>query len=155
MTQREVADALGVSQATVSAWERDQWRPPKSQWRKLCEMLGITRKQIEEALARTEYAPDPAAPQTNVHVPIVGTGSGKTMAMVTALMAAMERHETKGRQRAAQPDVFTMTWPDGTVTVIEAKTSREGIAVLTEIDARLGRLETVMSRLLDLIGERG
>ena len=58
MIQRDVAEALDVSQSTISAWERDRWRVPKSKVRPLCHAIGGKAAQLDAAIVRTEFEED-------------------------------------------------------------------------------------------------
>lgn len=51
MTQMQLAEALGVRQASVSAWETGGERPRPATMRNLCEVLGVTPDELLAALA--------------------------------------------------------------------------------------------------------
>lgn len=46
LEQSQVADALGVSRALVSMWERDLSEPRVSQLKKLAEICGVSQKWL-------------------------------------------------------------------------------------------------------------
>lgn len=47
LTQRELGTQVGVGQAAVSAWEKDESKPRESLWPLLCEALGQSRRALE------------------------------------------------------------------------------------------------------------
>lgn len=47
LTQRQLADKLGVQHTLVSSWERGVQKPGPSDLEKLCQILEITREEIE------------------------------------------------------------------------------------------------------------
>ncbi len=47
LTQKALADAVGVHPVQVSSWERGEFRPNMENFRKLCEVLGVTPDDIE------------------------------------------------------------------------------------------------------------
>lgn len=50
MTQAEAASATGVNQATISDWERGEYRPSKAAQEKLAEAYGVGLDEIEQAV---------------------------------------------------------------------------------------------------------
>ena len=48
MSQKELADALGVTQGTVSAWESGRWDPTVENLRAVAKVLGVT---VDELIA--------------------------------------------------------------------------------------------------------
>lgn len=48
MSQKELADALGVTQGTVSAWESGRWDPTVENLRAVTKVLGVT---VDELIA--------------------------------------------------------------------------------------------------------
>jgi transcriptional regulator with XRE-family HTH domain len=58
LTQRQLADILGIPHMLVSAWERVIHKPGPSDIEKLCEILEITREKIE-------FVPGPEKPKTS------------------------------------------------------------------------------------------
>ena len=53
LTQKELADKVGVSKQHVSSWERGQYTPSPSSFRKICRALKCKRADLEIS------APDP------------------------------------------------------------------------------------------------
>ena len=47
LTQKELADKIGVSMQHVSSWERNQFNPSPSSIRKLCRALKCKRADLE------------------------------------------------------------------------------------------------------------
>jgi len=47
LTQRALGEEVGVGQAAVSAWEKDESKPRESLWPLLCQALGLTRRALE------------------------------------------------------------------------------------------------------------
>lgn len=47
LEQRELAQLMGVSEASISNWETGKKRPRLSHIRKLAELLGVPPKDIE------------------------------------------------------------------------------------------------------------
>lgn len=47
LTQRDLGALVGVGQAAVSAWEKDESRPRESAWPLLCGALGLSRRALE------------------------------------------------------------------------------------------------------------
>ena len=56
MTQKDIADQLGITDKAVSKWERDVAFPDTATIPKLAEILGISVEELMQAKA----APDPA-----------------------------------------------------------------------------------------------
>ena len=50
LTQRDLADAVGVRYQTVQTWEAGTNTPRPSAMRKLCEVLGVTPEELLAAL---------------------------------------------------------------------------------------------------------
>lgn len=50
MTQRELAEAIGIRQPSISDWELGLLRPNNASKRKLCEVLGVTVDELLAAL---------------------------------------------------------------------------------------------------------
>jgi transcriptional regulator with XRE-family HTH domain len=46
MSQKELADALGVTQGTVSAWESGRWDPTVENLRAVAKVLGVTVDEL-------------------------------------------------------------------------------------------------------------
>lgn len=46
LTQKEAADAIGVSQLSVSLWETGKAEPKLSNVRRLCEVYGLSMEDI-------------------------------------------------------------------------------------------------------------
>ena len=63
LTQTELGRACGVSQHAVWRWEQALARPSPAHRRKLAELLGISPKEVLEAVEATEqeYKEQPAA----------------------------------------------------------------------------------------------
>ena len=55
MSQRQLADRMGVNPTLISAWERGVQKPGLRNLKKLCEILEVTLEQIE-------FIPEPAEP---------------------------------------------------------------------------------------------
>ena len=47
LTQKELAEQVGVRPGVVSEWERGSWRPNLGHLKKLCEILEVTPAEIE------------------------------------------------------------------------------------------------------------
>ena len=47
LTQKELADKVGVSKQHVSSWERGQYTPSPSSFRKICRALKCKRADLE------------------------------------------------------------------------------------------------------------
>lgn len=47
LTQRALGSLVGVGQAAVSAWEKDESLPRESAWPLLCEAVGQSRRALE------------------------------------------------------------------------------------------------------------
>ena len=58
LTQRQLTDKLGVQHTLVSSWERGVLKPGPSDIKKLCEILEVTREEIE-------FIPEPEKPKTS------------------------------------------------------------------------------------------
>ena len=58
LTQRQLADGVGVRPTLVSAWERGVYKPGLPNLKKLCEILEVTLEEIE-------FIPKPAKPITS------------------------------------------------------------------------------------------
>lgn len=58
LTQRQLADKMGIKHTLVSAWERGIYEPRLSNLKKLCEILEITFEQIE-------FLPRPEKPKAS------------------------------------------------------------------------------------------
>lgn len=56
LTQKQVADGIGVTIATVANWERGTYEPRASQLRKLAKLFDVCMEDID-----TESAHDKAA----------------------------------------------------------------------------------------------
>lgn len=52
--QTEAGEHLEVTQGTISRWERGSSMPPRSQYGKIAEVLGISRADVGTAVARTD-----------------------------------------------------------------------------------------------------
>jgi len=50
LTQRALGAAVGVGQAAVSAWEKDESNPRESAWPLLCDALGQSRRALESGI---------------------------------------------------------------------------------------------------------
>ncbi|HEY3399371.1 MAG TPA: helix-turn-helix transcriptional regulator [Geothrix sp.] len=50
LTQRALGAQVGVGQAAVSAWEKDESQPRESLWPLLCEALGQPRRALETGI---------------------------------------------------------------------------------------------------------
>ena len=46
MRQKKLADALGVTQGTVSAWESGRWDPTVENLRAVAKVLGVTVDEL-------------------------------------------------------------------------------------------------------------
>lgn len=46
-TQKELADMVGVSEVTVSNWERGITTPSVSMWKAVADALGVSMQEIE------------------------------------------------------------------------------------------------------------
>ena len=46
LSQKELADALGVTQGTVSAWESGRWDPTVENLRAVAKVLGVTVDEL-------------------------------------------------------------------------------------------------------------
>lgn len=46
-TQKELADLIGVSEVTVSNWERGITTPFVSMWKSVADALGVSMQEIE------------------------------------------------------------------------------------------------------------
>ena len=46
ISQKEFADALGVTQGTVSAWESGRWDPTVENLRAVAKVLGVTVDEL-------------------------------------------------------------------------------------------------------------
>lgn len=66
MTQQELADDLGVTQAAVNMWERDKARPRYDTLRTLASVLGVT---VDSLINDEHITPTPSS----VLVPVLGT----------------------------------------------------------------------------------
>lgn len=58
MNQSDLADALNVSQPTISAWELDRWRVPRSKVGFVAHVLGVAADDLKTAIATTEFTED-------------------------------------------------------------------------------------------------
>ena len=58
LTQRQLADELGVKHTLISAWERGVYKPGPRNLKKLCEILEVNLEEIE-------FIPKPAKPITS------------------------------------------------------------------------------------------
>jgi transcriptional regulator with XRE-family HTH domain len=58
LTQRQLADELGVERTLISAWERGVYRPGPGNLKKLCEVLDVTLDELV-------FIPRPARPVTS------------------------------------------------------------------------------------------
>ena len=58
LTQRQLAEKLGIPRAQLSSWERGVHKPGPGDLEKLCEILEITREEIE-------FIPGPEKPRTS------------------------------------------------------------------------------------------
>lgn len=50
LTQRELAERVGVWYQTVQTWESGERRPRPAAQRRLCEVLGVTPEELLAAL---------------------------------------------------------------------------------------------------------
>jgi transcriptional regulator with XRE-family HTH domain len=73
MIQRDVAEALNVSQSTISAWERDRWRVPTSKVRPLCHAIGGGADELKAAIKITEFEEDDPAITDSTDIAISGS----------------------------------------------------------------------------------
>ena len=64
MTQREVAEAVGVSPGTVTAWEIGKQRPEGRNLERLAAFLGVFPEEITSADVSVTAGPGPALPPT-------------------------------------------------------------------------------------------
>ena len=102
-TQRELGSQVGVGQAAVSAWEKDESKPRESTWPLLCEALGLSRSALETGIgfppkaAGQRVAEGPATRRTaKVALPNLPEGAealllsekGLTQESMTAAQAA-------------------------------------------------------------------
>ena len=58
LTQRQLADELGVNHTLISSWERGVHKPGPTNLKKLCQILEITCEEIE-------FIPKPEKPKTS------------------------------------------------------------------------------------------
>jgi transcriptional regulator with XRE-family HTH domain len=79
MSQDDLAEAIDVSQPTISVWELDRWNVPRSKIGPLAHILGIPREKMVEAIDRTEF---PTADVVIFH----DTGTGKTDAFTMTFL---------------------------------------------------------------------
>ena len=63
LSQKELADRLGVTKQAVWEWEHGRSKPAPAQRRNLVGILGVTPEQLLEAIEETErqYNKEPAA----------------------------------------------------------------------------------------------
>lgn len=63
LTQRRLADALDVTTATISAWERGAYEPRASQLRRLALVFGVSMDAIdtESPVLERGHAKDPVS----------------------------------------------------------------------------------------------
>ena len=54
LTQQELADALGTHLRVVQKWEGGEARPRPANLRRLCEVLGVTPRELLAALEQPE-----------------------------------------------------------------------------------------------------
>jgi transcriptional regulator with XRE-family HTH domain len=64
VTQREVAEAVGVSPGTVTAWEIGKQRPEGRNLERLAAFLGVFPEEITSADVSVTAGPGPALPPT-------------------------------------------------------------------------------------------
>ena len=50
LAQRDVAEKMGVSLATVSLWERGEKKPRITRQRQLADLLGVTPQEVHEVV---------------------------------------------------------------------------------------------------------
>lgn len=74
LTQRQLAEKLGVHHTLVSSWERGVRRPGPSNLKKLCEALEITWEEIEAVPApeRPEASREERMQQTQAYEESMG-----------------------------------------------------------------------------------
>ena len=48
-SQGELGEALGVKYQTIGTWERDEVVPPRSRWKKIKELCGISVQELKES----------------------------------------------------------------------------------------------------------
>ena len=83
--QREAAEKLGVTQATVSRWECDKGLPMRATESAICELLGIERQTLRESIeesARRGVAATDNEKQRSLDrlmkIPILGSAAAGT-----------------------------------------------------------------------------
>jgi transcriptional regulator with XRE-family HTH domain len=52
-TQQDIADEIGVTQATVSTWEKEQFVPRKAKLRDVARAYGIPYRRVVDAWLQT------------------------------------------------------------------------------------------------------
>ncbi len=87
LTQKELADKVGVSKQHVSSWERGQYTPSPSSFRKLCRALKCKRADLEVS------SPNEGTLEARIDEleQQVETGSSLLTNMVTMMQESEER----------------------------------------------------------------
>ena len=91
LTQKELAEKIGVSKQHVSSWERGQYTPSPSSFRKLCRALKCKRADLEVSSPNEgtlEARLDELEQQ-------VETGSSLLTNMVTMMQESEERIDSQ------------------------------------------------------------
>ena len=96
LKQRELAEALGVTDKAVSKWERDLSFPDAASLPKLAETLGVT---VDELMlggpATPGAAPAPAPSEAARLVPLILQGVALAMGVAVTVLSALHQLEAE------------------------------------------------------------
>lgn len=89
MTQKELADQLGITDKAVSKWERNIAYPDTATIPKLAQLLGIPVEDLLQAKSTAGAAVKPASPLINLILKAVPMAMGIAV-VVTSLLGKLD-----------------------------------------------------------------
>lgn len=89
MTQKEIADILGITDKAVSKWERDIAFPDTATIPKLAEILGVSVEELLQAKAAPTAAPKNRESVVNLILKAVPLAMGVAV-LVTSILGELD-----------------------------------------------------------------
>jgi len=141
-TQKEVAQALGISQSALSAWESGQTLPPRPQIARIADLLGVDvdvfEPHFEAAEMEENYAPRSIGRihlQAAQHVKRYGPENLSIWILGVTNLSVMEDSFVQGRWRAnlGRGIDYNLIW---FLDLVSEESFRAAVALFADIERR-------------------